>query len=388
MYNNASYSRFKRNGGGNRRKQQYINPALFIQKAQEMPEQTEQYVPKHNFSDFQITEQLKKNILAHGYTTSTPIQDQTIPSILEGKDVIGIANTGTGKTAAFLIPLINKVLTNRSEKVLIVVPTRELAVQIEEEFLHFAKFLMLSSVLCIGGALMQKQMQGLRQNPSFIIGTPGRLKDLVQRRNLKLFYFKNIVLDEVDKMLDMGFIHDVKFLINELPPVRQSLFFSATISPQVKDLMQVFLKNPVTVSVKTQETAVRIEQDIVKLKGRNKIDVLHDMLAQEEYKKVLLFGRTKYGVEKLARVLSQRGFHVASIHGNKSQNQRQRALTQFKTNQIQVLLATDVAARGLDIDDVTHVINFDLPQNYDDYVHRIGRTGRANKKGMALTFVD
>lgn len=397
MQNKSFRPRFSNNRGqqsGGRtfapkrnRKRQYIDPSRFVQKAQEQAP-IAPYAATHTFADFPIHPQLQQNIAQHGYVSPTPIQDQAIKPILEGNDLIGIANTGTGKTAAFLLPLIDKVIKNREEKVLIVVPTRELAVQIQEEFNHFAKNLILASVLCIGGADMQRQIRALRNNPPFVIGTPGRIKDLIQRRSLRLSFFKTIVLDEVDKMMDMGFIHDVKFLISELSPVRQSLFFSATVSRDMHELMQTFLRNPITVSVKTQETAANVDQDVVKINGRNKIDVLHDLIAQEDFQKVLLFGRTKHGVQKLARILEKRGFRVAAIHGNKSQNQRQRALQDFKSGRIQILLATDVAARGLDIDDVTHVINYDVPENYEDYVHRIGRTGRANKKGKALTFVD
>jgi len=365
----------------------YIDPMRFVNKSQV------QVAPdpvdiKHKFSDFAISDEIKRNIEQKGFDAPTPIQDQVIPAVLEGKDVVGIANTGTGKTGAFLIPLINKVYNNRTERVLIIAPTRELAVQIEDECRSFARGMNVYNALAIGGASLFNQYAQLKRNPNFVIGTPGRLKDLVQQGKLNLTFFNNTVLDEVDRMLDMGFINDMKFLIDKLPHQRQSLFFSATIPPAVYPIMQTFLKNPVTISVKTHDTAQTIEQDIIKMNGRQKIDVLHDLLAQEEFKKVIVFGRTKWGVEKLQKALALRRFRVASIHGNKSQGQRQRALDDFKKGYIQVLLATDVAARGLDIVDVTHVINFDQPASYDDYVHRIGRTGRAEKKGIALTFVD
>ncbi len=399
MYNNSRYSRPNRGNGRPRyqnqggrqnrsnQRQQDIDVSLFVKKAQEQPVQTE-YIPQHKFSDFLISDQLKQNIASHGYVTPTPIQDQAIPHLLAGKDVVGIANTGTGKTAAFLIPLINKVLYNRSQKVLIVAPTRELAVQIEEEFLGFAKNLNMYSTLCIGGVSMHNQINSLRRNPAFVIGTPGRLKDLIQNTNFNLSVCNNIVLDEVDRMLDMGFINDMRFLISKLPQQRQSLFFSATVAREVTAIMHTFLKNPVTISVKTAETAENVDQDIIKVNKNTKIDELHNLLAQEGFGKVLVFGRTKWGVEKLSKTLQKRGIKAAAIHGNKSQGQRQRALDDFKQQKIQVLLATDVASRGLDIDDVTHVINYDIPATYEDYVHRIGRTGRANKKGKALTFVE
>lgn len=388
MYNkHSNYNRnrpFKRSQG---KKQSNVNPALFVNKpAQEID--IPQVNVKHKFSDFLIAEQIKVNIQNKGYTTPTAIQDQVIPQVLEGRDVIGIANTGTGKTGAFLIPLVNKVLYNRSQKVLIVAPTHELAVQINEELKIFAKDMNIYSVLLIGGSGMFSQIQGLRKQHDFVIGTPGRIKDLKMRGKLNLANYNNIVLDEVDRMLDMGFIHDMKFIISHLPGHRQSLFFSATFPPQVAPIAQTLLRNPITISVKSQETARNIDQDIIKINGRNKIDVLHNLLTEDGFDKVLVFGRTKWGIEKLSKTLQLRGFKAQAIHGNKNQNQRQRALDQFKREEIQVLLATDVASRGLDIDDVTHVINFDAPMSYEDYVHRIGRTGRADKKGKAITFVE
>ncbi len=347
------------------------------------------FVSKHAFADFPIQEKLKANIVAKGYTAPTPIQDQSIPAVLSGSDVVGIANTGTGKTAAFLIPLINKVLTVKNQPVLIVVPTRELALQIDEEFRAFSKGLGLYSVVCVGGSSMGNQLRGLRLRNDFVIGTPGRLKDLIERHALNLSIFKTAVLDEADRMLDMGFIRDMRFMMAKMPADRQTLFFSATISPEVEGLIKDFLRNPVRISVKTGMTAKNVEQDVVRVNpGHEKIDVLHDLLAKTEYERVLIFGRTKHGVEKLSRVLAQRGFKAASIHGNKSQPQRQRALADFKENRAKILVATDVAARGLDINNITHVINYDLPATHDDYIHRIGRTGRGDKKGKALTFVD
>lgn len=364
-----------------------INPSLLIRKvSQEISQNTPTI--KNQFSSFLISEQLKRNIASKGYDIPTPIQDQVIPVALGGRDVVGIANTGTGKTAAFLIPLINKVYYNQSQRVLIIVPTRELAMQIQEECKVFAKNMNIFTSLAIGGASSHHQISALKKRPQFVIGTPGRLKDFVEHGKLQLGTFQNTVLDEVDRMMEMGFISDIKYLISKLSPNRQSLFFSATIPPQAVPLMQGFLKNPITISVKSQDTALGIEQDVIKLAGRNKIDVLHDLLVQDDFKKVIVFGRTKWGIEKLSKMLSQRKFSVAAIHGNKNQNQRQRALGLFKNGQVHILLATDVAARGLDIDDVSHVINYDQPQSYDEYIHRIGRTGRADKKGKALTFID
>jgi ATP-dependent RNA helicase RhlE len=382
----------QRSGGfrGQRRniKQTFFNPSAFISNTPIMAEVVEAPVLAHKFSDFLIADQIKRNIAEKGYENPTPIQDQAIPYILKGRDVIGIANTGTGKTGAFLIPLINKVLNNRSQKVLVIAPTRELAVQIQDELMIFGKNMGIYSVLCIGGVGQGMQIRDLRNNHDFVIGTPGRLMDLKKQGKLHLGLYNNVVLDEVDRMMDMGFINDVRTLISGTNMNRQSLFFSATVPPKLTPLIHSFLKNPVTVSVKSTESVSAIKQDVIRMNGRLKSDVLHDLLSTDGFDKVLVFGRTKWGMEKLSKALLARGFRVASIHGNKNQNQRQRALDQFKRNEIQVLLATDIASRGLDIEDVTHVINYDQPASMEDYIHRIGRTGRANKQGIALTFVD
>ncbi len=362
--------------------------AVDIINSQRKSQPEEIYAAKNGFSDFELVQELKNNILAKKYLVPTPIQDQTIPSILNGRDVIGIANTGTGKTGAFLIPLINKVHLNKSEKVLIVAPTRELALQINEELRDFSKGLGIRTVLCIGGMSLWKQKNELRQSVNFVIGTPGRIKELSQERSIQLNTFHNVVLDEADRMVDIGFINDIKYFISLLPENRQSLFFSATISGKVKEVLNAFVTNPVTVSVEKQKTAENIEQKTINVEKHLKIDKLHDLLSQEEFEKVLVFGRTKWGMQKLTDELIRRGIRAAVIHGNKSQGQRQKALEQFKNNQVSVLLATDVASRGLDIPDVSHVINFDMPASYEDYIHRIGRTGRANKKGVALTFLE
>ncbi len=375
--------------GGAGRGQKSFDPSHLVSKAPDQPiAEPVAYVAKNLFSNLGLDEQLQRNIVNHGYTALTSIQDETIPILMTGKDVIGLANTGTGKTAAFLIPLINKIAKDKNQKVLIVAPTRELATQIEQEFRQFSVGMRLFSALCIGGTSMYQQIQRLRQHPAVVIGTPGRLADLEQQRALNLNDYNNLVLDEVDQMVDMGFIRDVKHIVSQLPSPRQTLFFSATLPMELEQLTRQFLNDPVRISVKTRETSANVDQDVVRTNGRLKIDVLHEMLQQVEFSKVLVFLRTKRATEKLSETLERRGLAVASIHGNKSQNQRQRAIDQFKHNRVKVLLATDVASRGLDIDDVTHVINFDLPESYEAYVHRIGRTGRANKKGIALTFVD
>lgn len=366
-----------------------LDALQFVKKANPVTVEQEAAETTLAFHDFLLDEKIKRNIEEHGYTKPTQIQEKTIPHIISGRDVIGIANTGTGKTAAFLIPLINKAYLDRNERILIVTPTRELAMQIVDEFNAFTKGTDLDAVLCIGGANMDRQEKRLRHNPHFVIGTPGRLRDLINRRKLNLYLFRNIVLDDVDRMVDIGFITDVKYFISLLPVKRQSLFFSATVSDKVREILKSFVTDPVSVSVKKQDTSENIEQDIVKVKNKeNKQEVLHDLLIKEGFDKVLIFGRTKWGIEKLTKILVNKGFKAASIHGNKTQGQRARALEQFKQNEVKILLATDVASRGLDIDNVTHVINYDAPETYDDYVHRIGRTGRAGKKGTALTFVE
>ncbi|MEX2010446.1 MAG: DEAD/DEAH box helicase [Parcubacteria group bacterium] len=347
------------------------------------------FVPEHKIENLPVEDIIKKNIIEKGYKELTPIQDKTIPYLLQGLDVVGIANTGTGKTAAFLIPLIDKVLKNKNVNVLVVVPTRELAQQIEAELIDFARGTGLYSVCCVGGAPIGKQIRDLKHRNQFVIGTPGRLKDLIETKHIHLSQFNTIVLDEADRMLDMGFVHDMRFMMDLMPKERHTLFFSATISREIESLIKDFLNNPVRISVKTQDTAKNVHQDIVKvLPGRTKLDLLVDLLKQPDFSKVLIFGRTKHGVEKLSNELIRRGFKSESIHGNKNQGQRQRALDTFKRDNAQILVATDVAARGLDISGVTHVINFDVPATFDDYVHRIGRTGRGDKKGKALTFVE
>lgn len=379
------------NRSGNRNSQSKklrgFDTALLIRKA-EFSGSSEAYVTVNTFSNLDVIPILKENIRNHGYVTPTPIQDQAIPHLLDGKDVVGIANTGTGKTAAFLIPIVNKIYYDQSQRALIIAPTRELAVQIYEEALVFGKGMGIRFMLCIGGVSINPQLRGLRDNPHVVIGTPGRLKDLENRHAINFVNYRTIVLDEVDRMLDMGFIHSIKHIISHLPQNRQSLFFSATLSSQTRQVMQEFLKDPVTISIRSGRASDNVDQDVVKLNGRQKVDILHDLLIQDTFDKVIVFGRTKWGIERLNKELKNRGFGVAALHGNKTHGQRQKALQEFRKNQIKVLLATDVASRGLDIDNVSHVINYDLPETYEDYIHRIGRTGRAGKIGKALSFVD
>ncbi|MFI5333376.1 MAG: DEAD/DEAH box helicase [Candidatus Babeliales bacterium] len=385
--NSGRGSRF---GGRHRSKApvKKFDPSIFIKKVEEQTE-TPAYIPKNLFTDFVIEQQIKDNIARKGYTTPTPIQDQVIPLILEGKDVIATANTGTGKTAAFLIPLINNVLTKKIARVLVIAPTRELADQIHAELKSFKDKTGMFSALCIGGVNINAQIQNLKKDPEFVIGTPGRLIDLEQNNKVINFNrFDAVVLDEVDTMLDMGFLRDIKYILSKLPKKRHSLFFSATIPPTLKDLMNSFLHSPISVSVKTRQSAENVNQDVMKVDAHTRIDTLHELLIKPVFSKVIIFVRTKRSADKLSKILRERGFKLATIHGDKTQSQRKKALELFKDDQVKILIATDVVARGIDIDDVSHVINFDLPQTYEDYIHRIGRTGRANKVGQAITFVD
>ncbi len=368
----------------------YINPERFVNKAVVQADQAD-FVPQHQFKDFPLEERLQLNIKARGYTTPTPIQDAAIQLILEGKDLVGLADTGSGKTAAFLLPILHHLrqFSYHEAAVLVLVPTRELATQIDEEFRAFAWGLKLYSALCVGGASINRQIAALNRRPQVIIGTPGRLTDLVDRRVLRLDGIRILVLDEVDRMLDMGFIRDIRFLIAQLPRERQSLCFSATMPREIEQLMRELMVNPVTISVRTGLTSEFIEQDVIRASSKEqKIEILNGLLHQPDFEKVLVFGRTKWGVQKLADSLSALGHAAESIHGNKSQPQRLSALRAFKESRVKVLVATDVAARGLDIPGVSHVINFDQPNTYDDYIHRIGRTARAGKQGKALTFVS
>lgn len=374
-----------RRGGG---RSENIASSRYIRAAIIKPVE-EVVMPTTKYADFPLHESLLANILKKGYIHPTPIQDEAIPHIMAGKDVVGIANTGTGKTGAFLIPTIEKIGHNPQTKALIVVPTRELAEQIQQELSSLTVGIQIYSTLVIGGASMSRQITSLRRHTHFVIGTPGRIKDLIERKVLNLSAFSVFVLDEVDRMVDMGFIQDIKYLVSLLPPVRQSLFFSATISPAISQVMNVFLKDPVTVRIKsTSSTADNVNQDVVRVPhGKTKWDMLEPILKQNGVVKTLIFVRTKRGADDLTTKLLRAGFQAGSIHGDKPQRARQIAIRNFKDYTLDILVATDVAARGIDIPDITHVINYDEPGTYDDYIHRIGRTGRAGKTGQALTFV-
>lgn len=376
-------------GGSRRPAKKYIDPSRFVNQAV-TKEAEAPYAPVNKFADFPFGPELYQNITRKGYKLPSAIQDQAIPHIIDGKDVIGLANTGTGKTAAFLLPIIERqsgVMLRPS--VLIIAPTRELAQQIDEQFRDFSRGMKLYSTLVVGGVNIDRQIRELKRRPHFIIGTPGRLKDLILRGEIQLKNMSTLILDEADRMLDMGFLPDIRTIVDSMPKERQTLFFSATITAEISALINDFLVDPETISVRTSETSEHVEQDVIEARDRkHKIDLLTSLLQDDAYEKVLVFGETKFGVQRLSDHLHESGVPSAAIHGNKNQSQRQKALKLFKDERVRVLVATDVAARGLDIPNVTHVINFDTPQTYEDYVHRIGRTGRGGARGHAHTFIE
>ena len=374
-------------GGGGGRKMPSFDPSRFI-NTNPVELKEEVYTPKHTFGTFGLEAKLAKNIEALGLTIPTPIQDQIIPEILAGKDVIGLAETGTGKTAAFLVPLIHKTLENKNRQTLILAPTRELAIQIEQDFKKLARGFSIFSVILVGGMPVYPQVKMLRHKNQFIIGTPGRVMDLINRGAFNPNTISTVILDEADRMLDMGFINDMKSIISQTPKSRETLFFSATMSAGTTKLVHEFLKSPVTISVKKKDVTNSISQDVVAYDNHSKFETLTTLLKDPEHSRVMIFGAMKHGVEKLARELSDSNIKSESLHGNKNHTQRQRALQRFKQGDARVLVATDVAARGIHIDDVSHVINYDLPNTFEDYVHRIGRTGRGDKRGKALTFIQ
>jgi len=367
-------------------KKDYIHPSRFVKAAAPVAE--ENYEPKNRFSDFAMHPTLHANIERKGFERPSPIQDEAIPLGLAGRDIIGIANTGTGKTVAFAVPVLHRLMTDPGSKVLVIAPTRELAQQIEDEFRAIGKGTGLRGTLLIGGTSMSNQLRDLRVNPEIIIGTPGRIMDHIRRGSLSLDDVNTVVLDEVDRMLDMGFVEDVSDILGKLATERQSFFFSATMDRKVENLISFFSNDPVTVSVKTGDTTENVHQDIICYDTSTaKIEQLHNVLLAQGMSKAIVFDDTQRAVERLSDELIARGFKADAIHGGKSQGQRKRALERFKRNEINVLVATDVAARGIDVADISHVINYSQPQDFETYSHRIGRAGRAGKIGYALTFI-
>ncbi len=369
-----------------RGRNQYIDPSRFVKTAK--PIEHRRYDARHVFDDFAIDDIIKRNLALLEYVHPTQIQDEALPVALTGKDVVGIANTGTGKTAAFLIPLLQRLIHNPSEKAIVLAPTRELALQIQQEARTLGRGTGVFDILLIGGVPMYRQFKELNRQPRIIIGTPGRIKDHIERRTLDLSSVSVAVLDEVDRMLDMGFVKDIRTILGGLREDRQSLFFSATLGRTIEDLIRTFTHSAVKIMVKTAETSDNVEQSVVKFApGDDKLEMLHNILMEDKVEKTIVFCETKHKADRMSKQLNQRGFASDAIHGNKSQNQRQRALKKFRNDEVSILVATDVAARGIDVDGITHVINFELPQTYDDYTHRIGRTGRSGATGSAITFV-
>lgn len=366
-----------------------LDSSLFVKKAQ--PVEVTQYVSSRFIKDLPVDNSIITNLLKKGYNRPTEIQDRSIETILNGKDLLGLAQTGTGKTGAFLIPLVHNLIEKRpSFQILVISPTRELAVQIEQEFKSIALGLKLYSVCLIGGTNVRDDIMKLKRPCHVVIGTPGRITDMVRQKALNLNHFYSLVLDEFDRLLDMGFSHDIQRLVDGMNNRKQTILFSATEEKSQKPLINKLLSNPTEVRLKNGNvTGDNIDQEIIKVsEGENKMDILLNMMQNPEFEKVLIFAETKRWVTKVCRNLQKAGIKADEIHGNKSQNYRTKALELFKTRKIQVLVATDVAARGLDILNVSHVINYQQPQNMDSYIHRIGRTGRAGKSGKAYTFVN
>ena len=378
-----------RNNAPPARKASTLDPSLLVKEA--VPAEAARIFRSERLvRELPIDTRLKQSLAQKGYDRPTEIQDKTLEALLQGRDLLGIAQTGTGKTGAFLIPIIDKLLRKRMNPyALVVVPTRELALQVEEEFKSMARGLGLYSACFIGGTNINRDLQNLRRSLHVVIATPGRLLDLTDRRAIDLGKFETLVLDEFDRMLDMGFIRDVNRILEGMKQRKHTMLFSATLDGSQQSMINSILTDHLTVKVSTGDrTADGIAQEVIRIRsGEDKFRVLQQMLAQREFTKVLLFEETKHRVSRLCMKLNKAGIRADQIHGNKSQNARQNALHAFKTGRIQVLVATDVASRGLDVSDISHVINYQVPQTHDSYIHRIGRTGRAGKVGKAYTFV-
>ncbi len=345
------------------------------------------------FTQLGLREEILKAVKEKGYRETTPIQAQAIPAIKENRDVLGGAQTGTGKTAAFALPLLDRLSTavksGRSPRVLVLTPTRELAEQVGESFRNYGKYLPLKTTTVYGGVKINPQIGVIRKGVDILVATPGRLLDHLSQKTVSLSAVETLVLDEADRMLDMGFIHDIKRILKQLPGERQNLLFSATYSNDIRKLSEGILKDPVSVEVAQRNTAAEmVEQSVYKIDKKQKRYLLAHLIREESWFQVLVFVRTKHGANRLAKQLTKDGIQATAIHGDKSQNARLRALDSFKKGSLHALIATDVAARGIHLEGLSHVVNFDLPQQPEDYVHRIGRTGRAGKSGAAVSFVS
>jgi ATP-dependent RNA helicase RhlE len=349
-----------------------------------------------SFNDFGLVEPITRALASENYITPTPIQAQTVPVAMSGRDVVGIAQTGTGKTAAFALPILSRIVAQRVRperracRMLVLSPTRELSGQIADSFRTYGKFIRpLKISLAIGGVPINRQIRDISHGVEVLVATPGRLLDLVSQRAVRLDTLEVLVLDEADRMLDMGFINDIRKIVAMLPKERQTLFFSATMPGEITRLADAMLRDPVRVSVTPQATtAERIAQRVILIEKASKGSLLVEVLKKEAIDRVLVFTRTKHGADKVVRVLEKAGIRSAAIHGNKSQNHRERTLAAFRDGSVRTLIATDIAARGIDVDGVSHVINYDLPNIPESYVHRIGRTARAGAEGMAISFCD
>ena len=375
-------------GRGGRFKKTRLDPTTLVNTSIKIKEERAEVVTR-SFAEMEIHPELQSRIERKGYVNSTEIQDKTFEIIMDGHSVMGIANTGTGKTGAFLIPILNKILSEKkSAKTIILVPTRELAEQVEQELKSLTKGLKVFSSVFIGGTSVRKDLDKLRRPNDVVIGTPGRINDLIDRRALKLFDFSKIVLDEFDTMLDMGFLQDVTKVIDQMHKRDQTILFSATENSKQQNIIDGIIDEYQKVSVSSGEANTdNIYQEIIKTRGDDdKFDILADLLEKEEFEKVLIFLETKRQVSKLFMRLKQYGVRIDEIHGDKTQMYRSKAVRKFKSGAIKVLVATDVASRGIDIDNVTHVINYEIPSSRESYIHRIGRTGRAGKSGNAITF--
>lgn len=385
----SNNNRKHHSSSNSRRKKSTLDPKLLVKKA--MLSELKEYISKREYSSMPIHQPLKDALAIKGYIKPTEIQDRTLEALLDKRDILGIAQTGTGKTGAFLIPIINQLIENNANPfALVVVPTRELAIQVQQEFKSMTKGLNLFSACFIGGTNINKDLQVLRRDSHIVIGTPGRILDLVNRKALDLRKLNTLILDEFDRMLDMGFVHDVKRILNGMQNRKHTLLFSATLNEKQNNLIKDILNKPVTVKISNgSSTGDNINQDIIRISSEDdKFGILLEMLNRNNFKKILLFEETKHKVNRLCAKLNKAGIESDQIQGNKSQNARQKALGKFKSGEIKVLVATDVAARGIDVSDITHVINYQVPESFDSYIHRIGRTGRAGKTGVAYTFVD
>ena len=378
-----------RGRSGSRYKKSDLDPRMMVNKTIILDEE-KRNIQSRRFEELDINPQLQSRIKNKGFEKTTEIQDKTYEFISQGKNVIGIANTGTGKTGAFLIPIVNRLLYNKNKnKTIVLIPTRELAQQVEQEFKSLCKGLKIFSSCFIGGTSVNKDIDKLRRLNHVIIGTPGRINDMIKRRVLKLHDFSKLVLDEFDTMLDMGFLQEVQKIIDQIHQRNQTILFSATENPKQQNIIDTLVHSYEKVRVSEgKANRDNIYQDVIKTKDdEEKKQILVDLLRKKEFKKVLIFSETKRQVSKLCKILKKSNLRVDEIHGDKSQQYRSKAIQKFKSGSIQVMVATDVASRGIDIDNITHVINYRIPSSKESYIHRIGRTGRAGKEGSALTFL-